>query len=93
MRAALLKQAIEAGKHVYCEKPVSETLEEALAVARLARQRGVKNGVVQDKLFPARAAKASRCCGMPVSSAASSSVRGEFGYWVFEGDGQPAQRP
>src|SRR4051794_26454512 len=51
MRTGLLTKAIEAGKHVYCEKPIAESLDDALAVARLARARGVKNGVVQDKLF------------------------------------------
>src|ERR1700744_4840399 len=51
MRVELLERAIGAGKHVYCEKPISETLEEALRVARLAKARGVKHGVVQDKLF------------------------------------------
>ena len=51
MRADLLTQAIEAGKHIYCEKPVADSLDKALAVARLAKQRGIKNGVVQDKLF------------------------------------------
>lgn len=92
MRIALLKQAIEAGKHVYCEKPISETLEEALSIARFASQRGVKNGVVQDKIFlpglqKLRMLRDSGFFGRILS------VRGEFGYWVFEGDVQPAQRP
>ena len=51
MRVPLLKQAIEAGKHVYCEKPLSETLEESLSLVRLASEHGVKSGVVQDKLY------------------------------------------
>src|ERR1700753_3916550 len=51
MRIRLLTKAIEAGKNVYCEKPISETLDEALAIAALAERRGVKNGVVQDKLY------------------------------------------
>jgi predicted dehydrogenase len=92
MRAALLTRAINAGKHVYCEKPVSETLEEALAVARLAQARGVKHGVVQDKLFlpGLRKLLMLRTAGF---FGRILSVRGEFGYWVFEGDLQPAQRP
>jgi predicted dehydrogenase len=92
MRAALLTRAINAGKHVYCEKPVSETLEEALAVARLAQARGVKHGVVQDKLFlpGLRKLRMLRKAGF---FGRILSVRGEFGYWVFEGDLQPAQRP
>ena len=92
MRADLLTRAIEAGKHIYCEKPLSETLEESLSLARLARVRGVKSGVVQDKLYlpglrKIRMLKDAGFFGRILS------VRGEFGYWVFEGDLQPAQRP
>jgi predicted dehydrogenase len=92
MRVELLERAIEAGKHVYCEKPIAETLDEALRVARLAAARGVKHGVVQDKLF----LPGLRKMRMLVSSGFFGrilSVRGEFGYWVFEGDLQQAQRP
>ena len=92
MRVELLTRAIGAGKHIYCEKPISETLAEALGVARLAAARGVKHGVVQDKLFlpglrKLRMLKEAGFFGRILS------VRGEFGYWVFEGDLQPAQRP
>lgn len=93
MRTDLLTQAIEAGKHVYCEKPISDSLDKALAVAKLAKGRGIKHGVVQDKLFlpglrKIQLLKESGFFGKLLS------VRGEFGYWVFEGDwGQPAQRP
>jgi predicted dehydrogenase len=92
MRVPLLQRAIEAGKHVYCEKPLSETLEESLSLARLAAARGVKSGVVQDKLYlpglrKLRMLKDAGFFGRLLS------VRGEFGYWVFEGDLQPAQRP
>ena len=51
MRADLVTQAIEAGKHIYCEKPVADSLDKAVALAKLAKQKGIKNGVVQDKLF------------------------------------------
>ena len=92
MRAGLLRKAIEAGKHVYCEKPVSDDLESALEVARLADEAGVRHGVVQDKIFlpgllKLRMLRESGFFGRLLS------VRGEFGYWVFEGDWQPAQRP
>ena len=93
MRADLVAQAIEAGKDIYCEKPVSDTLDKAIAIAKLAKSRGVKNGVVQDKLFlpGLRKLKMLRDSGF---FGRIFAVRGEFGYWVFEGDwGQPAQRP
>ena len=92
MRSELLTRAIEAGKHIYCEKPLSERLEESLALARLARAHGVKSGVVQDKLYlpGLRKIRMLRDAGF---FGRILSVRGEFGYWVFEGDLQPAQRP
>jgi predicted dehydrogenase len=92
LRVELLERAIGAGKHVYCEKPISETLEEALRVARLAKARGVKHGVVQDKLFLPGLRKL-RMLATSGFFGRILSVRGEFGYWVFEGDLQPAQRP
>lgn len=92
MRAELLTKAIKAGKHVYCEKPVADSLASALAVARLAAKRGVKSGVVQDKLYlpGLRKIRMLRDSGF---FGRILSVRGEFGYWVFEGTWQPAQRP
>ncbi len=92
MRPELLRRAIAAGKHVYCEKPTATTLAEALDIARTAERAGVKNGAVQDKLFLPGLMKLSmlRDAGF---FGRMLSVRGEFGYWVFEGDLQPAQRP
>ncbi len=93
MRAELLSRAIDAGKHVYCEKPVSDDLDTAVALARKARAAGIRHGVVQDKLFLPGLLKLKmlRDSGF---FGRILSVRGEFGYWVFEGDwGQPAQRP
>jgi predicted dehydrogenase len=92
LRPAILGQAIAAGKHVYCEKPVSTTLADALDLWKHAREAGVKHGVVQDKLWlpgllKLRMLRDSGFFGRILS------VRGEFGYWVFEGDWQPAQRP
>ena len=92
MRAGLLEHAIGSGKHIYCEKPLSSTLEEAMGLARLAARKGVKTGVVQDKLYlpGLRKMKALVESGF---FGRILSIRGEFGYWVFEGDWQPAQRP
>jgi predicted dehydrogenase len=92
MRPALLGKAIAAGKHIYCEKPVATNLEEALGIVRKAKAAGIKHGVVQDKLF----LPGLRKLKMLIDSGFFGrilAVRGEFGYWVFEGDLQPAQRP
>ena len=92
MRSELLSQAIRAGKHIYCEKPSADTLENALGVVRLARQTGVKHGVVQDKLFLPGMLKLKSLIDSGYFGRILS-VRGEFGYWVFEGDWRRAQRP
>lgn len=92
MRPGLLEQAIKAGKHIYCEKPIATDLPQALKACKLAKESGLKNGVVQDKLFLPGLLKLKdlRDSGF---FGRMLSVRGEFGYWVFEGDDQPAQRP
>ncbi|MDQ1912767.1 Gfo/Idh/MocA family oxidoreductase [Paenibacillus sp. GD4] len=92
LRAAALKKAIQAGKHIYTEKPIAETLEEATQLARLGREAGIKNGVVQDKLFLPGLIKLKRLIDSGFFGKILS-VRLEFGYWVFEGDWQPGQRP
>jgi predicted dehydrogenase len=92
MRAASVRQAIAARKHIYCEKPIAEDLTTALELARLAHAAGVKHGVVQDKLFLPGLLKLKRLIDGGFFGRIFS-VRGEFGYWVFEGDWQPAQRP
>jgi predicted dehydrogenase len=91
-RAAAIRRAISAGKHVYTEKPVAESVEEALALAALARDAGVRHGVVQDKLFLPGLLKLRRLVDSGFFGRILS-VRGEFGYWVFEGDWQVANRP
>jgi predicted dehydrogenase len=92
LRYKSIKKAIAAGKHIYCEKPTASTLEESLELARLARDAGVKNGVVQDKLFLPGLLKLQRLIDSGFFGRILS-VRMEFGYWVFEGDLQPGQRP
>jgi predicted dehydrogenase len=92
LRAQLIRRAIDAGKHIYTEKPVATTLEDALDLYRRAEQAGVRHGVVQDKLWLPGLLKLQ----MLIDSGFFGrilSVRGEFGYWVFEGDWQPTQRP
>jgi predicted dehydrogenase len=91
-RAAALRKAIAAGKAIYTEKPTAESLDEALELAALARAAGVKTGVVHDKLYLPGLRKLARLIDSGFFGRILS-VRGEFGYWVFEGDWQPAQRP
>ena len=91
-RAAAAKKAIEAGKHVYCEKPTATTTVEAYDLYRRAKEAKLKNGVVQDKLWlpgllKLKMLRDSGFFGQILS------VRGEFGYWVFEGDTITPQRP
>ncbi len=94
LRPAAVRRAIEAGKHVYCEKPTATTTDEAYALYRLAREAGVKHGVVQDKLWLPGLVKLRRLIDEGFFGRILS-VRGEFGYWVFTGErpDQPPQRP
>ena len=91
-RAIAVKKAIAAGKHVYCEKPVAVDTKTALELHDLATKAKVKNGVVQDKLWLPGIMKLKRLIQQGFFGKILS-VRGEFGYWVFEGDTIPAQRP
>jgi len=91
-RVEAIKRAIAAGKHIYTEKPTAESFDDALELARLATAAGVKNGVVHDKLYLPGFRKLRRLIDSGFFGRILS-VRGEFGYWVFEGDWQPAQRP
>lgn len=92
LRPPALRGAIAAGKHVYCEKPAATSLEVALDLARRADAAGIRHGVVQDKLFLPGMIKLRRLIDSGFFGRILS-VRGEFGYWVFEGFDQPAQRP
>jgi len=91
-RETALMQAIEAGKHVYTEKPVASSLDGAVRLARAAKAAGITHGVVHDKLFLPGVIKLRRLLSEDFFGRVLS-VRLEFGYWVFEGDGIPAQRP
>jgi predicted dehydrogenase len=91
-RKANLEQAIAAGKHIYTEKPTALSTADALALHRQAMKAGVKHGVVQDKLFLPGLVKLRRL-NEGGFFGRILSVKGDFGYWVFPGDGLPAQRP
>src|SRR6266446_5826491 len=92
VRVGAVKRAIAAGKHIYCEKPTATNLADALELYRLARAKGVKHGVVQDKLWLPGLRKLKRLIDSGFFGRILA-VKGEFGYWVFEGDWQAAQRP
>ena len=92
LRPPNVRKAIAAGKHIYCEKPTALTADEAYDLYRLARKAGVKHGVVQDKLWLPGLLKLKMLVDTGFFGRILS-VRGEFGYWVFEGDQAPGQRP
>ncbi|MDQ1200504.1 Gfo/Idh/MocA family protein [Rhodococcus sp. SORGH_AS_0303] len=91
-RADALSSAMKAGKHIFTEKPTAETLTQAIELARIGQNAGVTAGVVHDKLYLPGLVKLKRLVDEGFFGRILS-LRGEFGYWVFEGDGQPAQRP
>jgi predicted dehydrogenase len=91
-RAEGVRKAVKAGKHVYCEKPTAVDTKTALELYTLCKEAGLKNGVVQDKLWLPGLLKLQRLIQNDFFGKILS-VRGEFGYWVFEGHSIPAQRP
>lgn len=91
-RADAIRKAVKAGKHIYCEKPIAVDTKTALELSQTCEKAGVKNGVVQDKLWLPGILKLRRLIQQGFFGRILS-VRGEFGYWVFEGDTIPAQRP
>ena len=92
LRPGLLKRAIAAKKHIYCEKPVSTTLAEAMSLYKAAKKARIRHGVVQDKLWLPGLLKVKKLIDDGFFGRVFA-VRGEFGYWVFEGDRVTAQRP
>jgi predicted dehydrogenase len=91
-RADAVRKAVAAGKNIYCEKPIADTVEVAYDLYQLASKAEVKHGVVQDKLWLPGMLKLKTLHELGFFGKILS-VRGEFGYWVFEGDTVPAQRP
>jgi predicted dehydrogenase len=91
-RADAVRKAVAAGKHIYCEKPIADSVDVAYELYQLASKAGVKHGVVQDKLWLPGMLKLKTLRELGFFGKILS-VRGEFGYWVFEGDTLPAQRP
>jgi predicted dehydrogenase len=92
LRVESVRRAIAAGKAIYCEKPTATNLADAVALYHEAKEAGLKNGVVQDKLFLPGLLKLKYLIDTGFFGRILS-VRGEFGYWVFDGFNQPTQRP
>jgi len=92
LRHECVSKAIAQGKHIYCEKPTATTLADAVDLYKRAEAAGVKNGVVQDKLWLPGIRKLKYLIDTGFFGRILA-VRGEFGYWVFTGENQPAQRP
>jgi predicted dehydrogenase len=91
-RKKSILKAIGAGKHIYTEKPIAESVDEGVELVTAAREAGVTTGVVHDKLYLPGLLKLKRLIDSGFFGRIFA-VRGEFGYWVFEGDLLPAQRP
>jgi len=87
-----VRKAIAAKKHIYCEKPTAVTSQEAMALYQEATRAGLKNGVVQDKLWLPGLLKLKYLIDTGFFGTILS-VRGEFGYWVFTGEYEKLQRP
>jgi len=91
-RVDAVETALSAGKHIYCEKPTATTTADAYRLYEQAAKAGIKNGVVQDKLWLPGIQKLKRLIDADFFGKILA-VRGEFGYWVFQGDATPTQRP
>jgi predicted dehydrogenase len=92
LRFDSVKKAVDAGKHIYCEKPTALNTEDAVELHHIAENGGVKHGVVQDKLWLPGLAKLRQLKEQDFFGKILS-VKADFGYWVFEGDTVPPQRP
>src|SRR6266850_2209035 len=92
MNQHLIRSILEIRKHVYCEKPVATTFAEAMDLYKAAKKARIKHGVVQDKLWLPGLLKLQKLRDEGFFGKLLS-IRGEFGYWVFEGNSVPAQRP
>jgi predicted dehydrogenase len=91
-RVATLSKAIAAGKHIYSEKPVAPTVVEGVKLLRAAKARGLKTGAVEDKIYLPGLQKLK---GLAANNffGRVTGFQLEFGWWVFDGNERPSQRP
>jgi predicted dehydrogenase len=92
LREDIIKKAVLAGKHIYCEKPLAVDTKSAMDLYKICEEAGVKHGIVQDKLWLPGLIKLRKLIENGFFGRILS-VKGNFGYWVFDGDTVPAQRP
>ncbi|MFL5334274.1 MAG: Gfo/Idh/MocA family oxidoreductase [Geminicoccaceae bacterium] len=90
-RAQLAHRAIKAGKHIYLEKPVADSLAEVLELRAAAEAAGRKHAVMQDKIHLPGLVKLKTVLGLGTLGKLLS-MKLEFGWWVFDGEVIPAQR-
>jgi predicted dehydrogenase len=84
-------QAIAAGKHIYLEKPIAGSFEEATTIVRAAQTAGVKAAAVQDKIYLPGFQKLRKVRDAGFFGRILSA-RLDAGWWVFDGGLHPSQR-
>mgnify|MGYP001349413636 FL=1 len=92
LRLDTLNRAIDAGKHIYTEKPIAPSVAEGLELMRRADEQALRHGAVEDKLFLPGFRKLQSL----VEQGFFGRVVGfrlEFGWWVFDGVEAESQRP
>ncbi|MEK9902081.1 MAG: Gfo/Idh/MocA family oxidoreductase, partial [Rhodospirillaceae bacterium] len=92
LRLDTLNRAIDAGKHIYTEKPIAPSVAEGLDLMRRADEQGLRHGAVEDKLFLPGFRKLHHL----VEQGFFGRIVGfrlEFGWWVFDGIEAESQRP
>ena len=90
-RPLSLKKAIEAGKHIYTEKPVASSVKEGLDILRLANKSGLKHGAVEDKIYAPGPQKLLKLINEGFFGRIVNFTL-EFGWWVFDGIERPSSR-
>lgn len=91
-REELLSAALDAGKHIYAEKPVVRLMDRGIALLRRAETLGLRHGVVEDKLALPGLRKLAYLASIGFFGRVIN-FKLEFGWWVFDGFEMECQRP